>query len=212
MNLLFPDMPGLNYKRLSQRIRVLSEQWFYREMYCPSCGGMPLSKFPNNTKLADFFCEQCGEIYELKSKGGSVGKKILDGAYYTALERITGNANPNLFVLSYHENTVMDLTVVPKHFFTPDTLQIRKALSPDARRAGYVGSFILYDRIPEHGKIPVVRASVELDKSTVLKNYRQAEGLKVRNMDLRGWLMDILRCADRIRGEVFSLRDMYAFS
>ena len=104
----------MNYKSISQRVRVLSEQWMQEEMYCPSCGRDKLSKFPNNTKLADFFCEQCGEVYELKSKGRPIGRTILDGAYYTALERITGLTNPNLFVLQYHEYSVENLVLVPE--------------------------------------------------------------------------------------------------
>ena len=113
-------------------------------------------KFPNNTKLADFYCTKCGEIYELKSKGSPIGRSILDGAYYAALERITSSTNPNLFVLHYQQNLIEDLTLVPKHFFTPDILKIRRALSPNARRAGYIGSVIMYSDIPQQGKIAVI--------------------------------------------------------
>ena len=60
MKLLFPDMRLMNYKSLSQRVRVLSEQWMQEEMYCPSCGRDKLSKFPNNTKLADFLYAKYG--------------------------------------------------------------------------------------------------------------------------------------------------------
>ena len=151
MRLVFSDVLGLNYKRPSQHIRVLSESWMKSEMYCPSCGNDHLTQFPNNSRLADFFCGQCGEIYELKSKGSPIGKTILDGAYYAALERIFSSTNPNLFVLHYKQNSVEDLTLVPKHFFTPDILIKRKALSPNARRAGYVGSLIMYEDIPAHG-------------------------------------------------------------
>ena len=85
MNLAFPEICGLQYKSPSQRIRVLSELWMKNEMYCPSCGRDTLQKLPNNSKLADFFCDNCGEIYELKSKGSPIGRSILDGAYYTAI-------------------------------------------------------------------------------------------------------------------------------
>lgn len=212
MKLVFPELIGLTYSKLSQRIRVISEQWVNNEMYCPACGSVDLSKFPNNTKLADFFCEHCGEIYELKSKHGSIGKTILDGAYYTALERIMSNKNPNLFVLRYSKNIVMDLIIIPKHFFTPDVLQIRNALLSTARRAGYVGSLIRYDKIPEQGKIPVVQDNTERDKSIVLEEFRRVNSLNVNDMGMRGWLMEILRCADIISSDVFSLRDIYAFS
>ena len=211
MKLLFPDMRLMNYKSLSQRVRVLSEQWMQEEMYCPSCGRDKLSKFPNNTKLADFFCEHCGEIYELKSKGQPIGRTILDGAYYTALERITGLTNPNLFVLQYHEYAVENLVLVPKYFFTPDILQMRNALSSSARRAGYIGSVILYDKIPAHGKIEIVKSHTECNKCDVLKNYRRATQLDMKSLESRSWLMDILKCLDKITCEIFSLKEVYAF-
>ena len=213
MNLIFPELPNLaRYKSTSQRIRLLSEEWFRNEMYCPACGNEGLQKLPNNSRLADFSCENCGEIYELKSKGTSIGRSILDGAYYAALERITSSTNPNLFVLHYHSNLVEDLTLIPKHFFTPDILRIRNALAPTARRAGYVGSVIMYSEIPDAGKIAVITSHEVLSKDIVLRNYAQAVRLRVGNMNLRGWLMDIMRCVDKIAHDIFSLEDLYAFT
>lgn len=211
MNLTFPEINGLPYKRLSQRIRVLSEAWLKNEMYCPACGNEDLTKLPNNSKLADFRCNECGEIYELKSKGGAIGKTILDGAYYAAIERITSSTNPNLFVLRYEGNNIRDLTLVPKYFFTADTLKIRRALSQQARRAGYIGAVIMYGNIPRQGKIDVVVSQSEILKDTVMKNYRRAVSLKVNDINMRGWLMDIMLCIEKIAGEIFSLNDIYAF-
>ena len=175
-------------------------------------GNDHLTQFPNNSRLADFFCENCGEVYELKSKGSPFGKTILDGAYYAAIERITSSTNPNLFVLHYHQNSVEDLTLVPKHFFTPNILIKRKALSQNARRAGYVGSLIMYEDIPARGKIAVIESHEELSRDIVMRNYAQSVMLRTDNMNLRGWLMDILKCIDRITGEIFSLEDMYIFA
>ena len=138
-------------------------------MYCPSFGCDRLQKFPNNSKLADFYCDSCGEIYELKSKGSPVGRSILDGAYYAAVERITSSTNPNLFILRYDKNIIESLILVPKYFFTLNILKMRKALSPRARRAGYIGSEIVYSDIPEQGKISVIESHNELDKNIVMK-------------------------------------------
>ena len=214
MRLSFPELPELNYKRLSQRIRVLSETWMQNEMYCPVCGNNNLVKFPNNSRMADFFCSGCNEIYELKSKGSPIGKSILDGAYYTALERINSNTNPNLFVLRYdrNRNIIEDLLLIPKFFFTSDVLKMRNALSSSARRAGSIGSVILYGNIPEHGKIAVIKSHTELNKNIVLKNYSRSAKLRIENINLRGWLMDILNCVDKINHEVFLLKDLYGFA
>ncbi|MBQ3398590.1 MAG: hypothetical protein IJG51_06860 [Synergistaceae bacterium] len=179
MNLILPGLKGSRYKSPSQIIRVTSELWMTNEMYCPSCGNASLYHLPNNSKMADFKCESCGEIYELKSKRDKVGRRILDGAYYVAIERIRSNTNPNLFVMRYHENLVEELTIIPKYFFTPDIMKKRSPLSPTARRAGYVGSYIIYNEIPDIGKIAIVKAHKERDKESVLKDYAQAVKLKV---------------------------------
>lgn len=211
MNLILPELISSQYKSPSQIIRVISESWMAGEMYCPSCGNASLRHLPNNSRVADFVCESCGEIYELKSKRDSVGSKILDGAYYAALERITSSTNPNLFVMRYHEKRVEDLTVIPKYFFTPEILKIRPPLAQTARRAGYIGSWIMYSEIPSDGKISVIEGHIERDKASVMENYARAVRLKVDDINLRGWLMDILKCADKIAHDIFSLEDMYAF-
>ena len=210
MHLNFPEL-NLPYKSPSQRIRVLSETWLKNEMYCPACGYDYLIKNPNNSRMADFHCGTCGEIYELKSMGHNIGKTILDGAYSAALERITSNTNPNLFVLHYQENIVKDLIFVPKYFFTPDILKKRNPLSSNARRAGYVGCIFLFENISERGKIAVIKSQVEQPKKIVLENYSHSLKFKTKNINSRGWLMDIIKCVDKITHDIFTLKEMYAF-
>lgn len=72
------------YKSESQKIRVMSEHWVKENAFCPNCGEF-LEKYQNNKPVADFFCSNCGEDYELKSKSGSFGVKIVDGAYNTII-------------------------------------------------------------------------------------------------------------------------------
>ena len=71
-----------NYKRSSQITRVLTEDWFNREMYCPCCLNEKVKNFPNNQKGSDFFCEKCKSktIHrKLKSLGISKDTKIRAG-------------------------------------------------------------------------------------------------------------------------------------
>ena len=63
--------------------------------------GLQIEQFENNRPVADFFCPQCNNEFELKSKSGGLGAKINDGAYATMIERITGNHNPDFFFMSY---------------------------------------------------------------------------------------------------------------
>lgn len=74
---------------------MLSESWVYQNGFCPYCGMEYLEHFRNNAPVADFYCPQCAEEYELKSKNGSLNSKISDGAYVKMIERIQAVNNPN---------------------------------------------------------------------------------------------------------------------
>ena len=101
MNLNFNTKLAYEYKNLSQKIRVLTEDWVDRQVYCPNCGYLEIDRYENNKPVADFFCTNCQEDYELKSKKYSIGIKIVDGAYRTMIERLRSTNNPNFFLLNY---------------------------------------------------------------------------------------------------------------
>lgn len=76
--------PATGYSSLTQKARVITENWVAENGYCPNCGEK-LSKLANNSPVADFCCrtQSCLEQYELKSKANAFGKVINDGAYHT---------------------------------------------------------------------------------------------------------------------------------
>jgi type II restriction enzyme len=84
-----------NYSSASQKIRVMTEYWVNRSAFCPNCGNT-LSNFENNKPVADFYCMNCAEEYELKSKNGDIGKKIVDGAYSTMIGEVESGQQSKL--------------------------------------------------------------------------------------------------------------------
>jgi hypothetical protein len=90
----------------------------------------------------------------LKSQKNHFGNKVLDGAFKTKCERLAADNNPSLFLLNYDLKKfgVLNFFVVPKHFFIRDIIEERKPLALTARRAGWIGSHILLNKIPESGK------------------------------------------------------------
>jgi len=201
------------YNSKSQRVRVITENWMFRNMYCPRCGFARIEQFKNNKPVADFFCSNCDNEYELKSKSGKLGNKITDGAYGTMIERIISNNNPDFFFLTYSEkeHKVNDLILILKHFFVPDIIEKRNPLSSNARRAGWVGCNILIDEIPEQGRISIISRGEISDSETVVSKVNRGSSLEVGNINSRGWLMDILNCVNRIQSQVFTLKEVYAF-
>lgn len=213
MNLRFDSTLAAPYKSPAQRIRVMAERWLAEEVYCPQCGGA-LTPFESNRPVADFFCRHCHEEFELKSKKDRFGKKVVDGAYRTMIDRIRSRANPNFFFLTYEQRhlEVVNLMIIPKHFFIPDIIEKRKPLSPHARRAGWVGCNILLEKIPSSGRIFMVHEGKTKKKSEVLSRWEKTLFLrKQKNLEAKGWLLDIMRCIDELRKEKFTLEEMYRF-
>lgn len=214
MQLIFDKQLAINYKSASQKARVLTESWVDGSVFCPNCGHVEIDKYPNNQPVADFFCSNCKEEYELKSKKDSLGTKILDGAYRTKMERLRSNNNPNLFVLNYHLQSfsVIDFLVIPKHFFVPEIIEKRKPLADTARRAGWVGSNILLQKVPQAGKIFLVRQRQIEPKDKVLSEWKKTLFLRdEKEISARGWLLDVMRCVEKIKKQEFTLNDVYAF-
>ena len=213
LDLHFDTTVSEQYHSHAQIARVLTESWVETNMYCPRCGNLQLSHFPNNRPVADFYCPKCNSQFELKSKVGELGQKVNDGAYETMIRRITSNQNPDFFFMGYsrqHQH-VDSFILIPKHFFVPSIIEKRTPLAETARRAGWIGCNILISKIPQQGRIPVIDHGTILNPSSVLERVTKSLALQTDNMDARGWLMDILNCVNHIDTTTFTLNDMYAF-
>ncbi|MDO8676479.1 MAG: DpnI domain-containing protein [Candidatus Azambacteria bacterium] len=214
MNLFFKAKLADQYTSASQKIRVLTEDWVNRQVYCPNCGHLDIDKYGNNKPVADFFCSNCREDYELKSKKDSVGTKIVDGAYRTMIERLQSTNNPNFFILNYdlHDFSVFNFLVIPKHFFVPGIIEKRKALSQTAQRAGWVGCNILLQSIPQTGKIFFIKNRQVKPKENVLGEWQKTLFLREeKEIKAKGWLLDVMKCVDKFGNKKFSLDEIYAF-
>jgi len=203
-----------NYKSQSQKIRVLTEAWVDDTIFCPNYGRMNIDKYPNNQPVADFYCSNCKEDYELKSKQGSIGTKIVDSAYRTMIERLQSSNNPNFFLLNYDLQNfeVRNFLVIPKHFFIPGIIEKRKPLASTARRAGWVGCNILLQSIPQTGKIFFIKDKIVEPKKEVLLQWQKTLFLREeKEISAKGWLLDTMKCVDKVGKKEFTLNDMYSF-
>jgi hypothetical protein len=207
------DEPQSSYTSGSQSARAWTEAWVGTQAYCPHCGNAKMSSFPNNSPLADFFCTSCREEFELKSQKGKFGAKVLDGEFNTKCERLAASNNPNLFLMNYDLKSlaVVNLFIVPKHFFVREIIEQRKPLKATARRAGWVGSKILLDRIPKSGKIHIVQNSLIRPKDLVLADWQKTLFLRNESPETRGWLLDVMKCVESLGKRDFTLDELYVF-
>jgi len=213
MELNFDTTAIEGYHSASQVARILTEKWVADNMFCPRCGSPQINHFQNNRPVADFYCPDCSNEYELKSKNGALGHKVMDGAYDTMIKRITGHENPDFFFMSYSRKQlcVTDFLVIPKHFFVPGIIEKRKPLADTARRAGWVGCNIRIDQIPEQGRIYIIAGGKIKESAEIIQKVNRSNALMVQDIHARGWLLDVLKCVNRLDGDVFSLADVYAF-
>lgn len=214
MDLNFDKSLALDYISPAQRARVLTESWLHREMFCPNCGRASLNKYPNNDPVRDFNCGNCREDFELKAKRDTFGAKIVDGEYRSMRSRLRSNEVPNLFALSYDagNNTVLELVVIPNHFFVPEIIERRKPLAKTARRAGWTGCNILFSEIPQAGRVSVVASGIPVDKSSVLSAWKRTLFLREqKKIEARGWTLDVMRCIEQLGFAEFTLADAYQY-
>ncbi len=213
MNLYLDDNQLEAYTSNAQKIRVMTEGWFNNNIYCPRCGFSKLQSFTKNKPVADFYCDSCHNEYELKSKSGCLGEKILDGAYHTMIERITNDNNPDFFFLSYKKELkkVNNLIVIPKFFFIPEVIEKRKPLSNTARRAGWTGCNILLSQIPTQGRIYIIKEGKIISKNKVVNHMQFSQKFELKYNLSRSWLMDVLNCINSINKESFTINEIYSF-
>lgn len=107
---------------------------------------------------------------------------------------------------------VQNFLVIPKHFFIPEIIEKRKPLSENARRTGWVGCNILLQSIPLSGKIFYIKNGNPENKEDVLKNWKKTLFLReTKKSDLKGWILDVMSCIDKLNKKEFTLSEVYNF-
>lgn len=212
MKLTFNRRLAENYTSQSQKVRVLTEAWVDNSIFCPNCGHIDIDKYPNSQPVADFYCKNCAEEYELKSKKDKISNRILDGAYGTMIERLRSENNPNFFFLNYgiKNYEVQNFIVIPKHFFTPKIIIKRNQGLPN--RPNYIMCSIDLSLIPQSGKIFYVKDKKIEPKRNVLLNWKKTLFLRdEKEISAKGWLLDTMRSIEKLGKREFMLDDIYAF-
>ena len=212
MDLNFDQTLVKDYRSPSQIIRVLSENWVAKQGYCPNRNSQPLAEFDNNKPVADFYCTNCTEQFELKSKKAKLSNIINDGAYDTMIERINSEDNPSFFFLTYSKAlSVNNFLIIPKQFFKPEIITKRKPLSATAKRAGWVGCNIDLRQVPESGKVFLIKDEKVILRNKVTEQFQKTLFLREQSLDSRGWTLDIWQYIDRL-DDKFTLQQVYAFA
>ncbi len=197
LNLYSSEADG--YKNNSQKIRILTENWVNKYIYCPICG-KDVSDYRNNKPVADFYCSKCKEDFELKSKSGNtLGKTIADGAYDSMIERINSDNSPHYFFLNYDKNSydIVNFLATPSYMFVPEMIINRKKGIPN--RPNYFMCNIDISSIPNSGKVFYIKDKKVQSKDKILEEWNKTTFIKdSKNINSKGWILDIVKCIEKL--------------
>ncbi len=194
MNLNLDIEVAAGLKSASQIARRITEDWVTRNLYCLGCDSDSIIPEQHNTPVLDFTCPQCKATYQLKSKNGRHGSVVPNSGYCHKIAAIREGRTPNYAFLEYEKEAyrVTHLEVVPSQFITESSVRRRTALSPTARRAGWVGSQILLSRIAPDGRIAVVEDSKAIEPALVRSQWERFKFLKSETLVSGGWGPEVL--------------------
>ncbi len=163
-----------------------------------------------NKPVLDFQCEKCGEKYELKSKKGKFGDKVLNSAYSKKVEAINTQVNPSFLFLQYDRPTwkVTNLFALPRFLFFREMIRQRKPLRESAQRAGWVGSIMLLGKLPPDSKVYMVRDSNVVPETEVRQTWASLSRFQKVPPTLRGWALDVWNQIKNLPDE-FTLSEAY---
>lgn len=207
--LILPKVEG--YKSPQQRIKNMTEWWAGEHIYSPCCG-MPIIHHINNTPASDFYCQNCQENYELKAwKTEKFSNTVLDGWYKTMVEKVESSTNPNYFVLQYNKQFhILNYIAIPKYFVRKEDIIPRKNWL--RTRPNYIMCSISMRGIPESWKIYLIKDGSFLDKKEILRTWEKTVFLwENKDIEAKGWILDIMKCIDTLWKQEFTLDEMYAF-
>jgi len=193
-------------------VRVVTEEWGTKNLYCPACDSNSITKALPNTPTIDFTCPKWRQTYQLKSRRDWSENKIVDAAYSTMIAAIRSDNTPNLFLLQYSPAWwVQNMLLIPHFFITESIIEKRRPLGPLARRAGWIGCNILLKEIPEDGKLGIVSNGIEVEPTEVRKQFQRVQPFADLNVRLRGWTLDVFKIIRRLKKTAFALSDIYRF-
>jgi type II restriction enzyme len=197
-------------KNPRQQIKLISEWWGARNLFCPNCPAEALSLPPNDTEVCDFMCVRCGERFEMKAMNSPIGGVVPDGGYCAMMRAIDEGRTPNLFLLHYERNDwrVTNLLLVPQVAFS--TSAIEKCAKLPGRP--YALCKILLRNIPPLAKIPVVKEGKALSAGTVRAVYNRIIELRHEPVHERCWTLDVLRIVQSLGEKPFANDKVYAFA
>lgn len=214
MDLEMPKALAEPFKSPAQRARSVTEAWGKENLFCPNCSSAHLESTRQGFKAVDYFCPGCSSAFQLKSKSSGFGNRVVDGQYETFVKAMESDQSPNLFLLQYSrfDWTVLHLLLIPNFAIPPSAIEKRNPLGLTARRAGWVGCFIVLTEIPVEARISIVSKGCSASPGKVREAYGKVKPFRDLTFEQRGWTLDVLKVVHGLGKAQFTNQEIYAFS
>jgi type II restriction enzyme len=155
---------------------------------------------------------KCSHGYELKSKRGTFGTKVLDGAYSAMMRTIRKGNTPTFLLLEYSATwSIQGLRAIHHSLITETCIEARNPLAASARRAGWIGCNIVLPAIAIEGRITILQQGEMRPKRLPREEFTRLEALSALSASRRSWAGTILNLVHQLPGDNFLLSDMYKF-
>jgi type II restriction enzyme len=117
---------------------------------------------------------------------------------------------PHLFLLHYDLNnwSVKTLILIPRFVFSLAAIERKKPLAPTAKRAGWVGCYILVEAL---AKISIIADGKTIAPDVVRQHFGRVRPLERIETAQREWALDVLAVVRSLNKKVFSLKEAYSF-
>lgn len=202
MDLKLDTKLGKNYTSKTQISKNITEPWIRDNFNCPFCN-KKLKMYPQNNKCSDFYCDNCNEDFELKSKKGKFAKTKITGSSHKATIKKLKQNKFHLILLERNERKVTGLTFIPKNFFYDEMIEKRKPL-----KDGRVQCMIRVELIPSFAKIQYVRDGEEVEKKIIQYKLDKIKEFKNIDPQNKSWKLFLLSIIDKIPENIFSFKDL----
>ncbi len=188
------------FKSKSQQARFVTERWAAANLYCPQCGSY-LSPLPNNTPVIDLQCKICNLQFQLKSKTQAFGKSVPGGDYHHMVQSVQMRQHPSFFLLQWDANDylVTNVQLIHKDCIEEDCIVRRQKIA-----SGFEGFNLDLKLVLRSGRIPIVYEGREIEKDTVLSQWKAITKIIPSMSSLNGWQKEVMRFIDSLGNEFYA--------
>jgi type II restriction enzyme len=145
-----------NWKSESRIIGEACEDYVIHKIKCIRCDNNNFEKYKTNEKSKDLICISCNQKYQIKAKSATHKQinnikcknqfKTIGGEYSTTLNNINEKIDYLIILYEKQSYKILNILYITNENITSNYITPRNPLSLTAKRAGWQGCNILFEK------------------------------------------------------------------